>query len=518
MSTSPIKNKIATFIEDVSASKIFKGKFGQKITKIALNRFSSSVNQPPSEPITHTVSPPPKFPSIQLSPTSSITFNPKTKQYIYTQLAPPIENLVISGGGAKGVMLPGILQAFEEHDEGGICFRDQLKNIAGSSVGALSGALIASGITAEDFIASTKNSDFKALLGKGKTPILKDGAPLIDFVRAGMQSSIKKQLLAMGDPKGNVKGFVTEQIAKNGGNCTEEEIDQITEQIERVYQAIEAKDINNVKITFSMLSALRELNPAAFKDLTITATCNEDGKTYYFNADKTPELDIAIACRASASLPVILKPVKIDQNLLLPGYPANSQGNSQGKFLHFVDGCYFDNIPVNSLNDKQTNPLSRGDQGQNLQTLALVFDDSKLGEGEQSPFHNVASKKHALYDSTSLKERFIRDIFAKHVVNIRTKERNTVRKEMQLEEIRTKYTQRNIPLASSLRSTDFAKAKKREDEFIKYGHEQGKNYLDNHSQELIYHEFNSLDALLEQMPAHEIQAHWEELQAFNDVG
>ena len=36
----------------------------------------------------------------------------------------------------------------------------------------------------------------------------------------------------------------------------------------------------------SMLHALRKLNPTIFKDLTVTATCRENGETYYFDANK----------------------------------------------------------------------------------------------------------------------------------------------------------------------------------------------------------------------------------------
>lgn len=39
---------------------------------------------------------------LRLDSSSSIIYNPETKRYVYIAPAPPIENLVISGGGAKG--------------------------------------------------------------------------------------------------------------------------------------------------------------------------------------------------------------------------------------------------------------------------------------------------------------------------------------------------------------------------------------------------------------------------------
>jgi Patatin-like phospholipase len=60
--------------------------------------------------------------------------------------APAIENLVLRGGGAKGAGYPPALVELEKH--GGM---SGVKQIVGTSAGALTAALLASGLSAEQF-------------------------------------------------------------------------------------------------------------------------------------------------------------------------------------------------------------------------------------------------------------------------------------------------------------------------------------------------------------------------------
>ena len=107
-------------------------------------------------------------PEIEINSSSSIIYHLTSGKYLYISPAPPIKNLVISGGGAKGVILLGVLKAFDEHIVGCISFRDRLENIAGSSVGAITACLIAAGMSAKRIIhEATSKVNFQALLGKG---------------------------------------------------------------------------------------------------------------------------------------------------------------------------------------------------------------------------------------------------------------------------------------------------------------------------------------------------------------
>ena len=57
-----------------------------------------------------------------------------------------IKNLVFSGGGAKGATYPGAYEALCEEK-----IMPNIKNISGSSAGAITAALIATGATSEKF-------------------------------------------------------------------------------------------------------------------------------------------------------------------------------------------------------------------------------------------------------------------------------------------------------------------------------------------------------------------------------
>ncbi|MBA2369190.1 MAG: patatin-like phospholipase family protein [Candidatus Protochlamydia sp.] len=435
-----------------------------------------------------------KHQRLDLDANSSIIFNPLTNKYTYITAAPAIKNLVISGGGAKGVILPGVFKAFEDHKiDGNISFRNQIDNVSGSSVGALSASLLAVGMTAQDLIDATRPIEFKNLLGSGLGPVFKDGNPLIEFNQVHTQKSVLENLKKIFS-NDDIENISIEMIVEQLKNKAPHQANAIANNIEQILKKICREE--PFSLTFEMLENLHILEPKIFKSLTVTATCCENGTTFYFDALKTPHLDISIACRASASLPVILNPVTIKKELLSPGY---DDILSDKAHLTFSDGGYFDNIPVKSMQEKQGEKI-RGENGQNLQTLALVFDASEPSENAQSPFFEAHQRKHTLYDSTNLMDRLVTDVFARILGGINTTESCSLAKEEGLEEIRENYAQRSIPLRISLSTMDFEKAKIFEDEFIEQGYSQGRDYLALHQDELIARTFDNFDELLENIP------------------
>ena len=473
----------STDCELINKIKRFCCNILDKLTSHKINKQKTPVSKNITSPVSVANKDTIPNPQLELDACSSIIFNKKTNEYVYITKAPPIENLVISGGGAKGVILLGVLEAFEvKETDDTPSFKEQLKNIAGSSIGAITAGLMASGISAENMIRASEKINFKDLLGKGKGPVHKSGQPLLDFIRENMKNTISGHLKAMFqvDNLNTINSNLIEMFVKDKLKSkiySDEDIKGHINNIHKILSTLNMDDLNTCCITFSMLHTLHQLDPNIFKDLTITATCQELGETFYFDAEKTPDLDIAIACRASASLPVILNPVKIERQALCPYYSDKVKGD----FLTFVDGGYIDNIPVSAMEDKQgsprSNPSNRGENGQNLQTLALVFDESGRDENEQSPFLDVKIKR-PLYNSKNLLNRLIRDTLAKSLAGISTKERNTLKKEEGLELIRQNYTQRNIPLLVSLKTGNFDKAKKLESEYRIKGFNQALEYLE----------------------------------------
>lgn len=445
--------------------------------------------------------------TINIDPKTSIIYNPNTGQYNYITEAPPIKNLVISGGGAKGVILPGVMKASESYRIGDNTFREQLENIAGSSVGALTAGLIASGMPADEFIQALAAEDFIKVLGKGSVgPLFKSGKPLVKFLRTHIKKTVGENILRLTNKTKlediqNVKQFVIQKLHSLGKVYSTAKVSKITKDIEETLVILKSEKIDEFKLTFSMLNSLREVDPKTFKNLTVTATCTESGSTFYFDAEKTPNLDIAIACRASASLPLILDRVKIDSASLLPGYVSTG-----AKTLTFIDGGWLDNVPVKAMLNKQALVDNKGDRGQNLQTLALVFDEIGTSKFGQSPYLQAKIKKYVLFDPTKLSNRLLRDTVPKVICKMDTKARNTKNKMKNMEEIRKKYTQRNIPLHVDIKTTDFEKAKLREEEFRERGYDQTMEYLANHDNELMYRQFESLKSLLNQIPECKIQS------------
>ena len=78
---------------------------------------------------------------------------------------PPPAHLVLSGGGAKGIAFPGMVQALEEADK-----LKGVKVVSGSSAGAICAALLASGMDAKAFTQLSNNLDLPSLLNS-KDPV-----------------------------------------------------------------------------------------------------------------------------------------------------------------------------------------------------------------------------------------------------------------------------------------------------------------------------------------------------------
>src|SRR4051812_44655693 len=78
-------------------------------------------------------------------------------------------DLVLAGGGVKGIGHVGALEVLEEHGY------DQFQRVAGTSVGAIVGSLVAAGIPAADIADALLEFDFRKLRDGG----LIDRLPLV---------------------------------------------------------------------------------------------------------------------------------------------------------------------------------------------------------------------------------------------------------------------------------------------------------------------------------------------------
>lgn len=169
-------------------------------------------------------------------------------------------NLVLSGGGIKGISHLGVLYALEQ--------LDLLKNIttyAASSVGAM--------------IA------FFLYIGYDVTELYKI-IEMLDF------SKIKEVVFS---------NLFTQYGLDDG------------KRMELVFKKLCVAKKVNPKITFiQMFNILK-------KTLIITATCVNDKKVHYFSHETTPNMPILIAVRMSMSIPIYYTPVQYKNNIYVDG-------------------------------------------------------------------------------------------------------------------------------------------------------------------------------------------------------
>ena len=203
-------------------------------------------------------------------------------------------DLVLEGGGVKGVGLIGAISVLEEV---GYTFR----RIAGTSAGAIIGSFLAAGMTAADLREVISNLDygrFRDRTALRKVPVV--GEPLALWFQRGLYA---------GD---YVRSFVASHLADHGvrtfADLREDDPESALEPHQRYRLIVHASDVSR-----SRLLRLPWDYQAAFG----------------LDADEQP---VADAVRASASIPFFFRPVK--------------QRLPTGEPSWLVDGGMLSNFPL----------------------------------------------------------------------------------------------------------------------------------------------------------------------------
>lgn len=222
---------------------------------------------------------------------------------------PPPSHLVLSGGGAKGIAFVGMVQALEDGKK-----LQGVKVISGSSAGAISATLLASGMGAKTFGVLSNSIDLPSLLNSNDpvTAWLQNVSSTLGRLAGrlpGPAGNISQLLLTM-LPRLQTEASPLEAMMRN------ESRKSILAHIADMPRATRPAEV--VKIadrlsaggapTFRDLEVLSRSIPA-IKQLNITGTGMFDGRPQLvvFNASLTPDMDIARAARISGSLPVLFK-------------------------------------------------------------------------------------------------------------------------------------------------------------------------------------------------------------------
>lgn len=201
-------------------------------------------------------------------------------------------NLVMEGAGVKGFAYAGALQVL---DSMGIL--KNIQRVAGTSVGAIQGALVAVGYTSNEIIELTAHIPLKQF---------NDGG----WMLAGGIHRMRKQF-------GWYKG----------------------EKIAQWMEDLIAAKTGNGNITFAELHALNA--EKGYKDLYITGTDLTYQTLRVFSYETYPNMRICDAVRISLSIPLYYRAVLMDDSGQLYEKPTGNQ------LLHvMVDGGVLSNYPI----------------------------------------------------------------------------------------------------------------------------------------------------------------------------
>lgn len=282
---------------------------------------------------------------------------------VYTAPSPPVGEITFSGGGGKGAALPGAVKAL--HDSGVL---KGARKISGASVGSMTAALVAAGITGEEFaeIANAQETTDRIVEGTSGT--------LRSLAWRGLKNRFNKDVKTLNP----LTGDGLEDVVCDALNLTLDK--RIREAVEQynTRQELAPEEFFDILPrlqkepgpTFMDLRVLSRFIPAV-KEVIITGTYttelddegkatkdgNQRGLLYVFSADSEPDLPVAVAVHASASFPAAFKPVDITL--------------SSGMTVRFIDGGVMNNTPTASSLGTEREldgmPQERG--------MAFVFED-----------------------------------------------------------------------------------------------------------------------------------------------
>lgn len=219
--------------------------------------------------------------------------------------AHPFRNLVLEGGGVKGIAYPGALLVLDQQQ-----VLPRIEKVAGTSAGSIAAAVVALGYTPQEIESLLLDLDFERFedgsdLGGPGRLLRKFGWFEGDYFLEWMQCRVKE---------------------KTG----------------------------NPNATFADLHKDRR----KFRDLYVMGSDLSRRRSQLFSFETSPNLPIAHAVRASMSIPLFFEAFYIDDKLF---------GETGEPKDLFVDGGVFDNYPIELFDKDGVNPQTLGLFLQNLE-------------------------------------------------------------------------------------------------------------------------------------------------------
>ncbi len=262
-------------------------------------------------------------------------------------------NLVLEGGGVRGIAYMGALEVL---DELGVLKR--IERVAGTSAGAIAATIIS---------------------------FRKNAAEIIEIF-----NTLDLQKVPQGAADGESKSIAHLIHSENYIRLFEKFGWYTSEYFHHWLQSIIADQCRgNAEATFSDFQEL------GFCDLHIVVSNISRHRAEVFSADNTPDVSVADAVRMSMSIPLFFEALCFD-------------GKKFGTGDYYADGGVFNNYPVHIFDHPEYAKRSKFyENGVNLETLGLFLFPSKIFDTE-----NADEPEH-LWEYLNLIVRSLNDSYQK---------------------------------------------------------------------------------------------------------
>lgn len=254
-------------------------------------------------------------------------------------------NLVLEGGGVRGLAYAGVFSVLEEKQ-----ILLQIEKVGGSSAGAIAGFMVCLGYSA---------AEIDSMMQQLPVQQFNDG-------KGGLWGKYKRVKNDFGIYEGKKFELWLQQLAKI--------------------------KTGNANISFKELHQLHVTNKN-FKDLYCTGTNLSRQQLEIFSFEHTPDMPVALAVRISGGMPLYFEPVALDNQL-----KKIKKGDTASFINYYVDGGMLCNYPI-SLFDSCTNganPLLSNSVKFNTATIGIKLErpeqiDSLQKNNITIPPYNVES-------------------------------------------------------------------------------------------------------------------------------
>lgn len=264
------------------------------------------------------------------------------------------ENLVMQGGGPKGIGLIGALQKLD---------LSRFKRVAGTSAGSINAALVAVGYSAQEIEERMGAINIKTLLDiDHDNAFFGDWESKINVLIAVIEAIHNPVKASIGLIKSYLKG-----LWKNKGICKG---DVLRNEVENLIREKTKTDFFTFKDLRDRINAGEE----GYKHLYICATSvGVNSEILDINSEPTPDnrwddVPISDAVRGSSGIPGLFKPFELHEMV---------NGKRVGKKIVVVDGGMLNNFPIDRF-DRQKYISSCAEEEKdfpnfNKRTLGISF-------------------------------------------------------------------------------------------------------------------------------------------------